>query len=900
MSSILPGYEYDIFISYRQNDNKRDGWVTSFVEALKDELEATLKNPVSLYFDENPHDGLLETHQVDASLEKKLKCLVFIPIISQTYCDTQSFAWEHEFMPFIEMAKQDDLGMNITLSNGNVVSRVLPVKIHNLDNEDQNSLEAILNGPLRSIDFIYQEPGVNRPLKPNDTNGGNQYHNQINKVANALKEIGKVLTAPNKEGNPKLANSKVSAMQSNSRLKNKKIYLLVGAMIVISALAYFIWGMPTVKNHKEYDYDIAVMYLENLTEDPKYADGLVNLIQINLAEDTSLNLVPRQKLYDALKDLNYKATAPDKTVATELASSIGAEYMIIGRVIQQVNEVLAHVELIEVMTGEVKATKKVKGNKDQIFFLADNITKELMKGRIPERNYNVTSITTSNYEAYKYFYEGQEHLWNFNLRSAREKFARAIELDSAFALAYVYAAIAENPFGGMNIYTDLYDSRMFINEASKYSSNLPYKDRLLTKLASEYFKHDVEFDESLSQIKQLATNNKIIFLLIQSPFIDVDIIEKEKLIQRANKRNPDDADLYNLLAYMYWQKGENEKAIVAVNNYLKYKPDLHNAYQSSWEINLMSGKPDEAMKYARRIEEKYSYKSRGVWRGISYLFALEPDSALSVYNQYYLPALTTSAMSLGANAYLLKGQWSLSKSTLNEMVNYATDSSRMKLAVYLRLQSSIASMVVGDYIQALKELDNIIEYSEKQFDYNPYKLVANFYKGLVFLHQGNVPGAEEQIIVIDQIIEDNESDRRFSQFKIFLEMEIALAKENYEELLSLLDGSAKIFRLTNARYFYLKLQYLIRNNMFNEAITYLDGIHRHLLANSPAYGGDKTLFIINLLYSNYYRGQIYEAQGENVKAIRAYKDFLHLLQDAETDLPEMVVARSKLKELTTN
>jgi hypothetical protein len=31
MPSIIPGYEYDIFISYRQKDNKHDGWVTEFV-----------------------------------------------------------------------------------------------------------------------------------------------------------------------------------------------------------------------------------------------------------------------------------------------------------------------------------------------------------------------------------------------------------------------------------------------------------------------------------------------------------------------------------------------------------------------------------------------------------------------------------------------------------------------------------------------------------------------------------------------------------------------------------------------------------------------------------------------------------------------------------------------------
>ena len=32
MASIIPGYEYDIFISYRQKDNKHDSWVTTFFD----------------------------------------------------------------------------------------------------------------------------------------------------------------------------------------------------------------------------------------------------------------------------------------------------------------------------------------------------------------------------------------------------------------------------------------------------------------------------------------------------------------------------------------------------------------------------------------------------------------------------------------------------------------------------------------------------------------------------------------------------------------------------------------------------------------------------------------------------------------------------------------------------
>jgi hypothetical protein len=35
MSSIIEGCNYDIFISYRQKDDKGDRWVSEFVESLK-------------------------------------------------------------------------------------------------------------------------------------------------------------------------------------------------------------------------------------------------------------------------------------------------------------------------------------------------------------------------------------------------------------------------------------------------------------------------------------------------------------------------------------------------------------------------------------------------------------------------------------------------------------------------------------------------------------------------------------------------------------------------------------------------------------------------------------------------------------------------------------------------
>src|SRR5512137_2382107 len=104
MSSIISGYNYDIFISYRQKDNKGDRWVSEFVDSLKTELESTFKEEISVYFDINPSDYLLESYDVDASLKDKLKCLIFIPIISRTYCDPKSFAWDNELKAFVNIA----------------------------------------------------------------------------------------------------------------------------------------------------------------------------------------------------------------------------------------------------------------------------------------------------------------------------------------------------------------------------------------------------------------------------------------------------------------------------------------------------------------------------------------------------------------------------------------------------------------------------------------------------------------------------------------------------------------------------------------------------------------------------------------------------------------------------
>lgn len=264
MASIIPGYEYDVFISYRQKDNKYDGWVTEFIDNLKTELEATFKEDVSIYFDSNPHDGLLETHNVDKSLEAKLNSLIFIPILSQTYCDPKSFAWNKELLPFLKIIEQDRLGKSVKLTNGNIADRFLPVRIHDLDVEDVKLFELVTQSVLRPVDFIYRLPGVNRPLRAKDDEqikAANQvlYRDQINKVAHAIKDIIYAIKNPQATPNvsseaakqkitqPQKAQQQVLHSEKPNRSgANSKLIVLVAVVAVLAGAGF--WAVPQFLN----------------------------------------------------------------------------------------------------------------------------------------------------------------------------------------------------------------------------------------------------------------------------------------------------------------------------------------------------------------------------------------------------------------------------------------------------------------------------------------------------------------------------------------------------------------------------------------------------------------------------------------------------------------------------
>jgi TolB-like protein len=409
MSSIIEGYNYDIFISYRQKDNKHDGWVTEFVDNLKGELESTFKEEISVYFDINPHDGLLETHDVDASLKDKLKCLVFIPIISRTYCDPKSFAWEHEFKAFVELASQDQFGLKVKLPNGNVANRVLPVRIHDLDADDVKLFEVVSGSVMRTLDFVFKTAsGAIRPLKakedhPNDNLNKTYYQDQINKVSLAIKEIitGISHYEQKTEEVPKEVPKPISIPGKNNKAK-----IIVGSVILLALIILGYFLIPKHSKPKEQlEKSIAVLPFTNLSNDPEqeyFSDGIVEAILDHLFKIGEL------KVTSGTSTKRYKKT---ELSVKEIGKELGVSSILEGSVQKIGNNVRITAQLIDARTDVHLWSETYDRNISDIFSIqsevAQTVAKKLKATLTSKEKGQIEKNQTNNVEAYNLYLQGR-------------------------------------------------------------------------------------------------------------------------------------------------------------------------------------------------------------------------------------------------------------------------------------------------------------------------------------------------------------------------------------------------------------------------------------------------------------------------------------------------------------
>ena len=541
MSSIIEGYSYDIFISYRQKDNKGDAWVSRFVEALKSELEATCKEEVSVYFDENPHDRLQETYDVDKSLEDKLKCLIFVPILSQTYCDPNSYAWKHEFQAFLRLSENDHFSQYVKLKSGNVTSRILPIRIHDLESDDLKIFEKATGSVLRALDFVFKtSTGVNRPLKanedhPNDNLNKTYYNDQINKVANTIKEI--IYGLKHKGEIDKKEGSKEDRLQLNSEREVKSFFIKKYKVIKLFAILLFlILGLGFLYKfvliqgsiEPEVDKSIAVLPFRNDSpdvndENTSFTNGLMEEILINLQTIKDFRVLGRTSVEQFRNNSS-------KTIS-EIARELNVNYIVEGSVQKYGNTIRLRVQLIKAKGKEAHlwAESYEKDIRDIVDIfniqsqIAQSISTKLKVTINPDEKQLIEKTPTSSLEAFYCYQKGQEEFRKFSLKTTISGNSETV-LNNRYVLEKAYR---------------------FFNNAVRYDPNFGLAYVAMARI----------------YLTRLADPDSILILCNKALSYDNQLYEA-----------------YILRGYYYWAKGYNSRAIDEFNKALVINPNSWEAY----------------------------------------------------------------------------------------------------------------------------------------------------------------------------------------------------------------------------------------------------------------------------------------------------------------------------------
>ena len=577
MSSVLPGYEYDIFISYRQKDNKHDGWVTEFVEQLKDELESTFKEDISVYFDVNPHDGLLETHNVEASLKEKLKCLIFIPIISQTYCDPRSFAWVNEFCAYNQQAQEDKFGRDIKIRGGNIASRIIPIKIHDLEKEDNDILENELGGFLRCIDFIFKSAGVNRPLRanedhPHDNLNKTYYRDQINKVAHAVKEI---MTAVKKQSQHSegIQNQPLRGKPVSTQKQLVRKYLVPLLLLILVTPGIFFVTKLFVSQVQQ-QKSIAVLPFTNLSKDTTqeyFCEGMVDEILDRLFRINDLQVTSRTS------SMRYKDS---KQSIREIAGELGVSTLLEGSVRKNGNSIRITVQLIDAKK-DVHLWSKIYDNDLSDIFkvqsdIAQKVADELKMVISPEGKLRVDESKTNNPEAYNLYLQGR-YFWGKrtkkDLLRSLEYFEKSIALDPVYAMAYA---------GLADVYL-----------AQTVNSQIPWDEGF--PKAKKYALKAIDLNNNLAEAHTTLGN-----ILWAN---EMKWEEAKKELIRAIDLNPNYAEAHYSYAQLLDILRKNSEARVQMNLALKIGPFVRNYHYWSAFLYYNEGKLSESVKEYQKVLE---------------------------------------------------------------------------------------------------------------------------------------------------------------------------------------------------------------------------------------------------------------------------------------------------------
>ena len=189
---------------------------------------------------------------------------------------------------------------------------------------------------------------------------------------------------------------------------------------------------------------IAVLQFKNLCGDAKLdwlGYGFAESLSTKLSNVTGIQLVERNKLAEAMKELKLQSTAViDPKTAGKLGKIVGAKYVIVGSFQKAGSSIKADARRVEVATSIASNGVDSKGKFDDVFEVQTELALKLCETfgmKISEAvKQEVSKPETKSMSAYELNAKGMKESDAQNWDEALSYFSQAIEEDANYVEAY--------------------------------------------------------------------------------------------------------------------------------------------------------------------------------------------------------------------------------------------------------------------------------------------------------------------------------------------------------------------------------------------------------------------------------------------------------------------------------
>lgn len=231
-----------------------------------------------------------------------------------------------------------------------------------------------------------------------------------------------------------------------------------------------------------------------------WRSGMVEVLSINLDGLGPVRGIDGRRVLDRWEARTSGGGEPDPAA---VAREVGARYVVTGSAVWSGTRVGLVATVRDVTGAGEPETVRAAGPADSIFAVVDDLTVGIARA-ILDRELpgswagRLAGRVTSSPRALREYLQGEAHFRRSEFREAAESYGRAVEQDSAFALAHLRMAEVYGWGGGLNDELAL-DA---LSRASAHRSRLPERAALVLDLALDLQKGDTRDLSKLDDAKR--------------------------------------------------------------------------------------------------------------------------------------------------------------------------------------------------------------------------------------------------------------------------------------------------------------------------------------------------------------------------------------------------------------